>query len=283
MNSPRLVRWALAIVAFVATEALAGPVKIHVEGTLTGPGGSPTYDGVYPVTVRLWNGGSTPILKVDTVQLPVVHGKFLIHVGPYDVLTRELFSTQKSLSFQFPGEDEISPRSPFLRMAPSGEIYCAPVRLSTAGLPTVDAGTRVRLGRPAPQKSAVGILLSMTGSQIELLDARTPGLINRFAFDSIDALDISTRFRRHGEVGFLSGVILGAAAGYAMGSGEEDDLSMSKETKRAFDAFAGAILGGLTGYLLGNSITTDRWQPLPLDRVRERARNGDNVLAGERR
>ena len=142
-------------------------------------------------------------------------------------------------------------------------------------MPSTDTGTRVRLGIANQKPSAVGILLSMSGSQIELLDPGRPGLVEEFSFDSITSLDVSARYRRQGQLGLLAGIAAGAAFGYAMGAGEEDDLSMSKETKRGFDAFAGAILGGLTGYLLGNSVAIDRWQSLPLDRVRDRARSED--------
>lgn len=283
MSSHRLVLWIFVLIAFAAVEAVAGPIKIHLEGTLNGPNGQPTFDGVYPITVRLWNGGAEPIIKVDTVRINVVHGKFQTHIGPYAPLTREIFSTKKSLSFQFPGETEISPRTPFTRMAASGEIYCSPIHLTTSGMPATDAGTRVRLGLIDQDESAVGILLSMNSSRIELLDVGRPGLVQKYSFDSLSSLDISARFRRHGQVGLLAGIAAGAVAGYAMGQDEEDDLSMSKETKRAFDAFAGAILGGLTGYLVGNSVTTDRWQSLPLDRVRDRLRDGENFLAGEKR
>lgn len=272
MTSSRLARWTLMLITLAATEVVAGPVKIHLEGTLTGHAGEPTFDGVYPVTVRLWNGGADPIMTVDTVRVSVIKGMFRTHIGPYAVLAREMFSTRKSLSFQFPDEPEISPRTPFLRMAPSGEIHCSPIRLSTSAMPATDAGTRVRLGLADQSKPAVGILLSMSSRQIELLDASRPGLVEKYDFDSLTALDISTRFRRHGQVGLIAGIAVGAIVGYTMGSGEEDDLSTSKETKRAFDSFAGAILGGLTGYLLGNSVTTDRWQSLPIDRVRDRAR-----------
>lgn len=284
MSSHRLVLWIFALIAFTTAEAVSGPIKIHLQGTLTAPDGQPTFDGVYPVTVRLWNGGTEPIIKVDTVRINVVHGKFQTHIGPYAPLTREIFSTNKSLSFQFPGEVELSPRTPFTRMAASGEIYCSPVRLTSSGMPATDAGTRVKLGLIDHQdQSAVGILLSMSSKRLELLDAGRPGLVQKYSFDSLTSLDISARFRRHGQVGLLAGIAIGAVAGYAMGADEEDDLSMSKETKRAFDAFAGAILGGLTGYLVGNSVTTDRWQSLPLDRVRDRLRNGEDFIAGDKR
>lgn len=282
MSSTRLVLWICVLFALTTSEAVSGPIKIHLEGTLTALDGQSTLDGVYPVTVRLWNGGVDPIIKVDTVKINVVHGKFHTHIGPYAALTREVFSTKKSLSFQFPGETEIAPRTPFTKMAASGEIFCSPIRLKTSGIPVADAGTRVRLGLEGQKESAVGILLSMSTTRLELLDASHPGLVQKYNFDSVTSLDISARFRRHGQIGLLAGIALGAAAGYTMGADEEDDLSMSKETKRAFDAFAGAILGGLTGYLVGNSITTDRWQTLPLDRVRERLRDGEGMLAGEK-
>jgi hypothetical protein len=254
-----------------------------LEGTLTAPGGASTFDGIYPITVRLWNGGASPIITVDTVRFSVVNGAFKIHVGPYPPLTREIFSTHKSLSFQFPGEPEISPRTPFLRMAPSGEIYCAPVRLTTSAMPSTATGTRVRLGLTDGNVSEIGILLSMSSHQVELLDANRPGFVEKYSFDSIASFDVSTRYRRNGQLGLLAGIAAGAVVGYAMGSGEEDDFSMSKETKRAFDAFSGAIIGGLTGYLLGNSATSDRWQSLPLDRVRDRVRSEEDYLAGDKK
>ena len=284
MTSRRFVHWIFVSALFVtlAAEANAGPVKIWVEGELTGPAGQKALEGTYPVTVRLWNGGSNPILSIDSVRIRVLNGKFHAELGPYAPLNRETYSPKKSISFQFPGEAEINPRTPFMSLAPSGRIHCAPARLTTANMPATDAGTRVRLGF-AGDKSATGVLLAMNSQRIELLDPTMPEMTKRFAFDSVTSIDVSARFRRHGQVGLLAGIALGAVAGYAMGSGEEDDLSMSKETKRAFDSFAGAILGGLTGYLIGNSVTTDRWQELPLDRVRDRARNGEDILATQRK
>lgn len=278
MSSRGLVLWLLTLVVLTANKAFSGPIKIHLEGTLVDHEGRLTYDGIYPVTVRLWNGGPNPILTIDTVRIRVLKGKFRTHIGPYVPLTRESFSTQKSLSFQLPKEPETSPRMPFLRMAPSGEIYIPPIRLATSGMPATDPGTRVRLTMTERNKSAIGILLSMNDSRIELMNASTPGLVQKYNFDSVAAFDISARYRHWGEAGLLAGIAAGVAVGYAMGAGEEDDVSMSKETKRAFDAFAGAIIGGLTGYLLGNSISTDRWQSLPLDRVRDRARSGNGLM-----
>lgn len=283
MTSRRFVHWVCALLLISATEASAGAVKILVEGEITGPAGQPALEGSYPVIVRLWNGGSTPIISIDSARIDLVKGRFRAEFGPYPALTRQMFSTQKSLSFQFPGETEINPRTPFVRMAPSGRIYCSPAQLTTANMPSTDAGTRVRLGFSGDKESAVGTLLSMSAERIELLHPTAPGLIQKFAFDSVQRFEVSARFRRYGQVGLLVGITLGAAAGYAMGSGEEDDLSMSKETKRGFDAFAGAILGGLTGYLLGGSVTSDRWQELPMDRLHDRVRNEEDILATEKK
>lgn len=279
MTSHRFVHWICLLLVVAASDAMAGAVKIWVEGDLTGPLGTRPFDGAYNVTVRLWNGAPSPIIAIDSVRINVVKGKFRIELGPYPELTRETFSTKKSLSFQFPDEAELNPRTPFLRMAPSGRIHCAPVHLTTTNIPMTDAGTRVRIGSKGDSKRAMGTLLSMTSERIELLNPALPNAVRQFAFDSVQQFDVSARFRRHGQVGLLAGIALGAVAGYTMGSGEKDDLSMSKETKRAFDSFAGAIIGGLTGYLIGNSMTTDRWQPLPMDRLRQRVREGEDFLA----
>lgn len=283
MSAPRLVLLNICLIVLTSVGAVAGPAKIHVEGTLTAPDGQPTYDGTYPVIIRLWNGGSTPILTIDTARITVNKGEFKTHIGPFAALTRETFSEKKSLSFQFPDEPEIAPRTPLMRMASSGEIYCYPAHLKTASLPSTDTGTRVRLGLDGKSSPTIGILLSMSPGQIELLDPSHPGLVEEYPFDSIRSFDVSSRYRRQGQLGLLAGLAVGAFAGYAMGSGEVDDFSMSKETKRAFDAFAGAIIGGLTGYLLGNSATVDRWQSLPLERVRERARSNDDAYVRDGR
>lgn len=275
MSAPKVLLCTCMLLLLTVVESVSGPLKIHIEGTLTAPDRQPTFDGKYPVVIRLWNGAPTPILTVDTVRIDIVKGVFKTHIGPFPALTRETFSTKKSLSFQFPHEPEHAPRTPLMRMAASGEIYCYPIKLTTSSMPSTDAGTRVRLGLAGEIPPAVGILLSMTDGRIELLDPKRPGLVEQYQFDSIRSFEISSRYRSQGQLGFLAGIVAGGVAGYAMGSGEEDDLSMSKETKRAFDAFAGAILGGLTGYLLGNSVTVDRWQTLPLDRVRDRMRDED--------
>ncbi len=279
-------RWLIGLVLCLfllsSSTALCGPVKIHLQGTLTSPSGQRTFDGDYPVTIRLWNGGKLPILTVDTVLIHVVKGRFLTHIGPYAALTREVFSTQKSLSFQLPDEPEISPRTRFERMAASGEIYCSDIRLTTSSMPVTNVGTRIRIGFASDKSTQTGVLLALSREVIDVLDLSRPGVVNRYQFDSVTSFEISVRHRRHGQIGFIAGMAVGAFAGYAMGEGETDDVSMSKETKRAFDAFAGAILGGLTGYLMGNSITTDRWQSLPLDRLRNRVRSEDEFMARTR-
>ncbi len=118
----------------------------------------------------------------------------------------------------------------------------------------------------------------MSPERIELLQSYTPPEVVRIPMDSITRFDISSQHTHHGDIGFLAGLLLGGIAGNTMGAGEEDDLSMSKETKRAIDSIVGGVLGGITGYLLGNSMSNDRWQELPLERVKERARTGSGEI-----
>jgi hypothetical protein len=271
----------ILILLSVATAAMAGELRVSVAGVVQDPLGKPALDGTYPVTVRLWNGRGIydSVLWVDSTAIHQLKGQFRLSLGPYPPLTRKTFSGDQSLSFQFPDEPEVRKRAVLESFNSAGRVVCPEVRFATGNIPSTSAGTRVRLHQ-GQTTSSVGVLLSISPERVELLQSytRSESEVTRIPMDSITRFDISTRHTHHGDIGFLAGILFGGIGGYAMGAGEVNDLSMSKETKRGIDSIVGGVLGGLTGYLLGNSMSSDRWQQLPLERVKERSRTGSGEI-----
>lgn len=286
MTKGRVV-WIVGLVLAFAVAANAADVKIGIRGEIVAPSGTTALDGTYPVVLRLWEGRGLrdAVLWMDTTEIHVLNGRFELVAGPYPPLTRSFFSTDRTVSFQFEGEPELRKRTVFNRMTPSGRVICAPITLTTANIPATAAGTRVRILQGNDNPASIGILLSLSPERVEFLQGSVRGTstwmaakATRLPMDSISRFEISARHRQWGDVGLVSGLIIGAVVGNAMGANEEDDLTWSKETKRAFDAFAGAVLGSLAGYIFGSSISTDRWQEIPLDRLKERARGEEGPI-----
>lgn len=278
MTSVRRIYLILLLLS-IATAATAGELRVRVNGSILDPSGKLALDGNYPVTVRLWNGRGIydSVLWVDSTSIRQFKGRFQLSLGPYPPMTRRVFSGDQSLSFQFADEPEVRKRAILEGYNASGRVSCPGIQLTTDNIPSTSAGTRVRL-QQGGSRSSIGVLLSMSPERIELLQGYTTSEVARIPMDSVTRFDISSKHRHHGDIGFLAGLLIGGIGGNAMGAGEEDDLSMSKETKRAIDAIVGGVLGGITGYLLGNSMSSDRWQELPLERVKERAHTGSGEI-----
>ncbi len=99
--------------------------------------------------------------------------------------------------------------------------------------------------------------------------------------DAVTRLDVSrgrkTNTGKGAEIGFLLGGVVGAVIGYAsyeecVPQGPRSWSCIGPNFGSEGAALGGALLGGLgggvVGALIGASSKTDRWQEVPLDRVR---------------
>ena len=69
-------------------------------------------------------------------------------------------------------------------------------------------------------------------------------------------------------IGVLLGVVAGALIGYASYESESFFIELDPEAYAVWGAVFGGLVGGGVGALIGASIRTDRWQEVPLDRLR---------------
>ena len=146
-------------------------------------------------------------------------------------------------------------------------------RVRVTHQPICPAGT-ICLG-PSPRRRSVGTFLAWKADSLVI---QSNGDTLSVPVNLVTRLDVSRgRNTNTGEgagIGFLLGAVVGAVIGLA--SYEEC------ESQGAFSclgpdgpeiyALAGAIIGGLgglvAGALIGSATETDRWQEVPLDRLR---------------
>ncbi len=144
--------------------------------------------------------------------------------------------------------------------------------VATQAIPTLTPGARVRAWNspPADQK-VVGTLLEIRSDTLLLQEdgwADTTPILRT----AVTRLDISVGHMRHtgrgAARGFLFGGAVGALAGVIIGSSFECGTGdCGKEGAIAFGAI-GAGTGLLIGALVGAITTSDRWQEVPVDRLR---------------
>ncbi len=145
----------------------------------------------------------------------------------------------------------------------------------------VRPGERVRVTRlpicPPPYICVGGPGLQSAGTFVawkaDALIMESNGNVLALPLDSVTKLEVSwgrkTNTGKGAGIGFLLGGLVGAIIGYA--SYEECSClggGVGPETL----ALVGAVIGGFgglaTGVLIGSAIETDRWQEVPLDRLR---------------
>ncbi len=166
-------------------------------------------------------------------------------------------------------------------------LTITPLTNATAQVP-VRPGARVRVTTPPPPCPAwytsctrdsprhyVGTFVAWKGGTLVV---ETKGHILALPLDSVTRLDLSrgrkTNTGMGAVIGFFVGGLVGAGIGYA--SYEEcvpqGWFSCIGDFGPETLAVAGALIGGLgglvAGALIGLEIQTDRWQEVPLDRVR---------------
>ncbi len=143
------------------------------------------------------------------------------------------------------------------------------VSLSAQVQPPVETGARVRVTSPelGPGRS-VGTCLELSEGHMSFAPeaGASPQSLH---VDSLTALDVSrgrkSNVGKGAAFGFLAGASLGALAGLTM------DQSGPEVTAGQW-ALMGAGVGGLVGLVVGLGVSplikTERWEEVPLDRLR---------------
>jgi hypothetical protein len=161
----------------------------------------------------------------------------------------------------------------------AAEVLAQPPEPPALRLPM---GARVRI-RPvaAPGDWVRGTLMSADSEGIGLLPENAPPLPwseLRLPRETVARLEILTGQKKH----WLQGLILGVAAGVALGASMDVDPERCQFDDNYFCsrgeavAAGGLILGGI-GAGVGALVKTDRWLPVALDALGPSARGGGRV------
>ena len=124
----------------------------------------------------------------------------------------------------------------------------------------VAAGSRIRVTAPAVLlDSASGTVVSVTADSLQF---RRSGIWTTIALADVTRLDVRTGTRSHGFLGIGLGFLGGAIVGTVMSGPDDPGFS-------AYSALFG-IVGGLAGGIVGLMATTERWEPVTLERTGSR-------------
>jgi hypothetical protein len=157
--------------------------------------------------------------------------------------------------------------------------------LSAQQPPPVEPGARVRvgqecrdaytgrgatgLGRICP--TDIGVLTAMTSDSIVLNTAEEGDLL-AFALDSVTRIDVhrgrKSKWLLGMGIGFLAGSGAGALVGTSLDCTEYLGTTSNEASCTGLGALGGAAVGAVVGALVGSSIRTDKWEEVPLDRLR---------------
>jgi hypothetical protein len=150
--------------------------------------------------------------------------------------------------------------------------------------PPIEPGARVRVEqchaelrsngrRRTVCERSVGTLSTLSANTLAVADG-PGGLL--FALDSVTSIEVSSGQKRQVVRGALIGFGVGVVAGVALG--KSTDVCNPPSCYRvgpsdlpdpaAVGGVAGGLFGALVGVLVGTLIKTERWEEVPLDRLR---------------
>ncbi len=147
-------------------------------------------------------------------------------------------------------------------------ILVLPVYLNAQEESPVLPGTRVRISAPRVATDRIlGTVISMDANTLVLKSSIQLAPVS-IPLRSINKFEVSKGQKSKVVTGIVNGFIIGAPAGALLGGvrGGYDDVPT------AAVAVSGAVIGGLlgagTGGIIGRSQKTDRWEEVPLERIR---------------
>ena len=166
----------------------------------------------------------------------------------------------------------MKPKIPWLRVFVEGVVIVGSILLAFFGAAATEIGAQepfvfepgVRLRVTAPDCELRG---QATGFQA--LRADTLVLeITACPLASVTRLDVSRGQKSHAVVGSLVGAGAGALVGLAMCANTDVCGILSDNDIKGEVVATSVVVGGLLGLLVGYLIKTDRWEEVPLERLR---------------
>ena len=129
---------------------------------------------------------------------------------------------------------------------------------------TVTVGERVRVSTESGV-THVGLLSAMTSGALEV---QGEGGSQRFSVASVTRLDVSRGQKSHVFVGFLVGAGAGLVGSLAVCNFTDTCQVFSDNDVRTDVVLVSTGMGGLLGLTVGYLIKTERWEEIPLERLR---------------
>ncbi len=156
-------------------------------------------------------------------------------------------------------------------------LPAAPVSLLAQQAPPVAPGDRVRVTAPGIQSQRfVGTVIE-TGADTCLLKVEGRPAPLPLALAAVTQLEVSRGQANKGKTGAIIGGAVGAGIGVAViiSSYEEDcssqllsDLCEFGNAMALLSPLALGVAGAVLGNVIGKSIESERWEEVPLDRLR---------------
>jgi hypothetical protein len=143
--------------------------------------------------------------------------------------------------------------------------------------PTVGVGSRVRVSAPeVAGDELIGTVDTVRNDTLVVL-AGDPSVLWIVPFPSIAKLEVSSGKRSHAGrgagIGFLAGLVIGGAIGYA--SGDENcggsgwgSLCIEKSELAVAAGLGFGLVGIGIGALVGSGFEAERWAYVPLENIR---------------
>lgn len=134
------------------------------------------------------------------------------------------------------------------------------------GTVTLLAGTRVRLTWREQGRTLAGELRALRGDTLVVYDPVRSHEVTPLVGE-LRSLEVASGRRTAARAGAMVGGVLGVVAGVALASGTSQDNAFFDNGPFLIGmgvASAGAVLGAL----VGSGMVTERWEPLPLERLR---------------
>lgn len=161
----------------------------------------------------------------------------------------------------------------------------SPTLLAQQPAPVLEPGTRLRLTYPCARESppapgaegawcrTVGSLVLVRADTIALATAEST---TSHGLNAVSRVEVSRGYRSHRLAGAGAGFLLGGVATFVvLSSGGSTSLcnqSANQDAVAPLECLGLSALGGLAGaglgFLVGGFIRTERWQDVPLDRLR---------------
>jgi len=151
----------------------------------------------------------------------------------------------------------------FLGVLWSALLLMSPAAAQAQAIESVEVGDRVRVQtadtpRDRPWRSITGTIQGLPPDSMTI--HRESAEVLTLPLSAVEKLQVSTGERGNG----LLGALVGGTAGFVFGAiiNKPDEPSFS----HALSTGGAILLGGAAGYAVGNSIKSEKWQTVQLQR-----------------